>query len=392
MQRAHRKIIPPSLKTAVAMATSLTASLAASPVYACWASGPLNIGAGTTVTTASGASVGNCHTSAAYENVTITGAGAQWNVQGAVFVEINGYATGDLLIQNGGSLQSLGSYVGTNIGFAGTVTVDGAGSTWTAGILHVAESGTGTLTIQNGGLVSSSGFVLADWTGSVGTLHLLGDSMARGILQTNVVIKGSGTATIDWNGGILRATNTSGNYFHGFGAGSVTVGSNGAWFDTNGYNVGFTTAYVLGGTGGFTKQGAGTLSIAGANTYGGNTTVSAGTLQFGSYNQSASQTLGIGASSNSSYGRLAVTGTATFAAGTNLAVDVASANTLAVGQRLSSVVSAGTLNASTFNVTDNSALFNFKTVLNGNALDLEVVSSSSTGLSDAVRGLSLIHI
>src|SRR5690606_32779500 len=64
-------------------------------------------------------------------------------------------------------------------------------------------------------------------------------------------------------------------------------------------------------------------------------------------------------------------------------VDVASVNTLGLGQQLSDVISAGTLNASTFGVTDNSSLFNFLAVRNGNTVDLLILSANG-GVYDAV--------
>ena len=70
-----------------------------------------------------------------------------------------------LTIQNGGTLTDVGGFVGNLPGSQGTVTVSGAGSTWTnIGTLQVGGLGTGTLTIQNGGTVNSGG------GGSVGLL------------------------------------------------------------------------------------------------------------------------------------------------------------------------------------------------------------------------------
>lgn len=77
------------------------------------------------------------------------------------------------------------------------------------------------------------------------------------------------------------------------------------------------------------------------------------------------------AGSSTNYGRLRVTGTATLAG--RAYVDVAGAETLAVGQTLSGVVSAATLNGNFSGVDDNSALFNFRSVVRGNAIDLEIL-------------------
>jgi outer membrane autotransporter protein len=56
------------------------------------------------------------------------------------------------------------------------------------------------------------------------------------------------------------------------------VGSGGAWFDTNGHDVGVSTAFS--GTSSFNKQGAGTLTLSGNSAaFTGNTEIQAGTLQ-----------------------------------------------------------------------------------------------------------------
>jgi hypothetical protein len=67
-------------------------------------------------------------------------------------------------------------------------------------------------------------------------------------------------------------------------------------------------------------------------------------------------------------------------------IDVAGVNTLAVGQTIAGVIAASTLNASTFDVTDNSALFDFQAILNGSQIDLNVlqVSVTHSGVLDAV--------
>ena len=73
--------------------------------------------------------------------------------------------TGTLTIQSGGTVSNVFGAVGNLPGSQGTVTVTGAGSTWTnTGTVMVGGLGTGTLTIQNGGTVNSAG------GGSVGQL------------------------------------------------------------------------------------------------------------------------------------------------------------------------------------------------------------------------------
>ncbi|PKO66069.1 MAG: hypothetical protein CVU22_17235 [Betaproteobacteria bacterium HGW-Betaproteobacteria-16] len=98
----------------------------------------------------------------------------------------------------------------------------------------------------------------------------------------------------------------------------------------------------------------------------------------GHYSQSG--VLRIGASSDSSYGRLNVSGGVELSGSAQFDVDVSATNTLAVGNTLSGVIVSGdgvTNNAPANNVSDNSALFNFESAINGNAVDLEVVAAGS---------------
>ena len=112
----------------------------------------LTIQSGGTVTDAFGA-VGNLPGSQG--TVTVTGAGSTWTNIGNVVV--GGLGTGTLTIQNGGTVNSGGGgSVGQSVGSAGTVTVTGPGSSWNngpGGGLNIGSFGTGTLTIANGGTV-----------------------------------------------------------------------------------------------------------------------------------------------------------------------------------------------------------------------------------------------
>jgi len=299
----------------------------------------------------------------------------------------------DLEVRNGVTVNSPSAVVNPcNGGDYLSAIVSGTGSHWNmTGALYIGSNGdVGEVRIEDGGKVTTPSVTLG-WspaaTPGTGTLNLYGNNVARGILETSYVEVGAGGAgVINFDGGILRASASELNFLRNFNPADINLLGGGAYIDSNGFNITIATPSLLQGVGGLTKLGVGILSIAGNNSYGGNTTVAAGTLRFDSYTQAVGQILGIGASSTSNYGRLAVNNTATFAAGARIAVDVASVNTLAVNQTLNAVISAGTLNASTFNVSDNSALFNFQAIRNGNDVDLRIVGNSNqgTGIRDAV--------
>ncbi|MNR76094.1 putative lipoprotein [compost metagenome] len=313
--------------------------------------------------------------------ISVNGAGSQ--LTGSTLT-VGGQGIGTLKVEGGGAVDNVDATIARLVGSAGTVSVNGMGSRWTnSGSLTIGDQGAGTLNISNGGSVFANSLTLGGSASGSGVFVLNGTEGRRGVLHTSMVGRGSGAASFVWDGGILRAQINTTNIIPDFVVGEVDVRSGGAFIDSNGNDIGLTTAGLLTGVGGLTKQGAGTLSLAGSNTYAGNTTVSEGRLLFDSYTQSASQTLGIGVSGNVNYGKLVVTNAANFAADAKIAVDVRDISTLAKDQILAGVISAGTLNASTFNVTDNSAIFNFRAAIHGNAVDLTVLPG--VAVYDAVR-------
>ncbi len=224
----------------------------------------------------------------------------------------------------------------------------------------------------------------ADYVGvlvktGAGSLTLTGDNSYSGgtLLQGGTLGVGSKTALGSGplamsDGTTLRAAAdklTLANAVSLSGTGNI---------DTQAYNMTLSGAISDGtSTGSLTKRGSGTLTLTGAPSYSGNTTIAEGTLAMASYRQTADQTLRFGAVSDVSYGKLQVKGLASFVPQAKLAVDVARVNTLGKGQTLDTVISAGTLDASSFSVTDNSLLFDFKAVINGNAVSLNIVDGVS---------------
>jgi T5SS/PEP-CTERM-associated repeat protein/autotransporter-associated beta strand protein len=201
---------------------------------------------------------------------------------------------GILAVQNGGILTDFGGFVGDLPGSQGTVTVSGAGSTWTnTDTIQVGGLGTGTLTIENGGMVNSGGGgSIGLSAGSTGTVTVTGvgsiwrNSPGGGL---NIGSFGTGTLTIANGGTVINDTGFAANIGNGAGSrGTVTVTDPGSmWSNSSGVNVGnFGTGTLTVADGGIVnvngpiviaaKAGSiGTLNIgAGA----GNPAVAPGTL------------------------------------------------------------------------------------------------------------------
>ncbi|WP_244471379.1 autotransporter outer membrane beta-barrel domain-containing protein [Rhizobium ecuadorense] len=239
--------------------------------------GTLTISNGGTVSSTFGY-IGNDIT--AVGAVVVTGANSLWS--NTDDVSVGEVGAGSLTISNGGTVTGSFAYVGFSTDGSGVASVTGAGSSWiNSNELSVGEFGSGSVTIENGGLISASGVVIADDSGATGTVNIAGSAgNGRGVLETGYIDSGAGDASLVFDGGILRATSNEANFLGGFSAGEVIFDAGGAFIDTNGFAIGISTD--LQGTGGLTKQGAGTLTLSGTNIYTGVTTVEAGTLLAGS--------------------------------------------------------------------------------------------------------------
>ena len=239
--------------------------------------------------------------------VTVSGAGSTWTNTGTIVV--GGLGTGTLTIQNGGTVNSGGGgSVGLSAGSTGTVTVTGPGSTWNnspGGGLNIGSFGTGTLTIANGGMViNNTAFAanIGNGAGSQGTVTVTGaGSTWSNSSGVNIGNLGTGTLTIA-DGGIVTgpvviATNAGaiGTLNIGAGAGnpaaapgtltapSVAFGAGTGTINFNHTSANYVFAPAISGNGTVNVL-AGTTMLTGANSYSGATNVNAGTLRAGAPN------------------------------------------------------------------------------------------------------------
>jgi autotransporter-associated beta strand protein len=236
----------------------------------------------------------------------------------AVLIDTNGQSVawaGNLAASNSAGLNKLGSgtltlsgsnaYGGTTTLAGGALTLGSADAlsasgtiTFSGGLLQytasnttdytarIASSGSAVAIDTNGQAVTFTGGIDATNTGGLrklgaGTLTLSGSSgysgtttLAGGALALGNANSLPASGNITFTGGSLRysASNTSDL------ASRIVSSTSAVAIDTAGQDVTFAGNLVAGNTAGLTKQGAGTLTLSGSNTFTGPITVSAGTL------------------------------------------------------------------------------------------------------------------
>jgi autotransporter-associated beta strand protein len=208
----------------------------------------------------------------------------------------NKIGTGTYNLSGGSITVTQNFFVGKEQGAIGTMTMTGGtvnaneslrighnqatGTlTHSAGIFNVQNevyignennaSSVGTYTLSGSAELNVGNEVHIGRDNGTGTFNLNG-----GTVTTKKLEGGNGSATVNFNGGIVKAKQDDSNFITNLDTANLQGG--GAVINSNGFNVGTSQAFT--GTGGITKTGAGSLTLANTSSYSGSTTVAGGTL------------------------------------------------------------------------------------------------------------------
>jgi autotransporter-associated beta strand protein len=192
--------------------------------------------------------------------------------------------TGTINLSGGSFTQQTANHLTIGSGGTGTVNVTGGTLTGLDTFLGEVGSGSGTLNISGTGNVVLNGTtVFADHDTVTGNLNLNGGTLTASSFQANNE-GGTGKGTFTFNGGTLIAAGDQTNFIGAKVTSVVSTG--GALINSNAHAVTVNSALthdttLAGADGGLTKSGEGILTLAGANTYTGPTSASAGSAIFG---------------------------------------------------------------------------------------------------------------
>ncbi|MFZ5832548.1 MAG: hypothetical protein ACOY3P_20870, partial [Planctomycetota bacterium] len=165
--------------------------------------------------------------------VRIEGAGSRWT--NATTFNVGRYGQGTLDIFDGAVAKTDGvsASIGYDPGSTGVVTIDGAGSQWicSRGLLYVGNGGSGTLTISGGGAVSNTSGSIGSPAGSIGSVTVNGASSSwTNTSDLHVGSAGNGLLSVT-DGGTVNVSGTTWLGRQG-GSGKIEFGATGGTLAT----------------------------------------------------------------------------------------------------------------------------------------------------------------
>jgi T5SS/PEP-CTERM-associated repeat protein len=188
------------------------------------------------------------------QNITVNLEADESDMMGAGYT-----GNGSMLISNGVVLRSTDGYIGIRLGSAGTVTVDGVGSSWITGGLYVGLNGGGTLNITHGATVRGGGYI-GDESGSTGTVTV--DGAGSSWISSGLIVGDGGNGTLNITAGATVSSNGSYIGQQSGSTGVVTVdGSGSIWTSVWGLEVGREGEGILNITHGGLASVGGLLTI-----------------------------------------------------------------------------------------------------------------------------------
>ena len=161
--------------------------------------------------------------------------------------------------QTGGTFTSNvgeGLYVGNGAGGTSTMNITGGTFAHNGNRMRLGQGGTSTGILNVGGTasVTLSEINMAEASGGAqGFLNLSGS----GLLTVGKIARGLGAGTVTFDGGTLRASGSESAFMQGLTAATINAG--GATVDSQAFAI--TIGQSMGGTGGLTKTGSGTLTL-----------------------------------------------------------------------------------------------------------------------------------
>ena len=250
-----------------------------------WGDTTVDIASGGTLLNATNAYLGSS------TDVAVTGAGSTWTNGRELQVGSFGIAT--LLIADGGNVfcgadgkfgddESVAAIAGNTPAASGEVTVTGFGSLWDVnGELQIGGEGDGLLTIADGGEVSNrnDSAVIGTWTGSTGAVVVTGDdSLWFADSQLVVGHQGSATLSIQAAGDVFTTDHTIIGGVPGSNGATTVAGAGSGLTSGEQIIVGYSgtgtmtladhaTATGTAGLIGFTSGSTGTVRVTGSSSW-----------------------------------------------------------------------------------------------------------------------------